>query len=1346
MKYTKTILHLLLILLFVNNNILFSQEVDYRNHRIEQFDISSGMPSNNVLSVSQDQYGFLWIGTAVGLSRFDGKKFVSYQQGTTNRSLSHNYAQNLLTASDGNIWTATSRGLNIYDYQGDSIRVILNDLGYDISSNDIISFSEVENGIWIATYDKGIDFYDYKSNTFSKPSLPDIFNQIFITYVLADNVGNLWVGTLSNGLYCYSLDSKKTRHYQISRVQQIVQDSKGTVWAVTDRLYYFDQKTMSLKSPDIKGLDSSMRTKRIYEDKNGLLWVGFVNGLGYFNLDNYYLTEKALFTEVRQRGENYDMPFREVNSIMMDRDSNIWIGTFGDGIFMIHNKQDKFSHITHNYLDKTSLSNSKILSIASNNKGRFYISTNGSGIDVLDEDFKKIDNYKVDQNNSKGLISNYIPNIFQDSNDNLWCGGYGISLLKSDTKTFEQFYYDNQNPQNSLLSNIVRTFAESPDQSVWIGTDKGISRYKNGNITNDFYNHIGRRIDVRSIIIVDDFLWIGTYGDGIISYHTKTGAVETYFDHENKPSNYVRSMKLKGDSLYIATQGGGIKLFSLVDKDFKKTYTIDDGLKNNYPQAIEIDKSGKIWFASNQGICCIDNDKIRYFDSKDGVQKNEFFNSFKTIDKNGVENFMFCGNDGINYFNPDDLPQYLKSNRIIFNLLKIYNEPIHPNQKNNGKILLSKNIIETEKIELSHKQSFFTIGFVNIDYNYSQFIQYQYMLKGFDTTWNNIEHQEEISFRNLPPGKYQLLVKVVEFDNIANDNIAELEIVIHPPLWKTPFAFVIYSALIILLFFLIWRIATIKVRAQNKIKLEKSERQKEEEIHQTKLNFFTNISHEIRTPLTLIIGPLEIMKVKYPSLIDEISIISQNANKLLTLVNQLLDFRKSEMNEMHLKVRNSSLTEQIYKIISSFDGLRIEKQMKLSVVSSPLKINGYYDTDFIDKIMYNLLSNAFKFTPANGKITVEILEKLINKERWAEIIVKDSGNGIDANDIKLIFNRFHQSKKSENNKGTGIGLNLVKSLVELHHGKISVNSTEGVGTTFKIDIPIDDAFYAENEKEKTVSDVENVKDVIESTITVTENINKNNLKILVVDDEPDICKYVTQILYDYNITSVSNGKEALSILTQQDFDLVISDVMMPEMDGTTLCEKIKKNIETSHIPVILLTAKSSIESKIEGLKSGADSYISKPFHPEHLRVRVEKLLESREIFKNKFSKTLSFNLEHNESPSVDDLLLEKILKYINTNISNSELNSEKLAKEMGVSRMTLHRKLKLLTGQTTNELIRGIRLKEAAYQIENSTKNISDICYEVGFNSPSYFTSCFSEQYGMTPTEYQKKIKSGNDI
>lgn len=1334
---------------------LSAQSIDYRTHRVNQFDISSGLSSNNILSLEQDQYGFIWVATAEGLNRFDGRNFVSFSKGKDNISLSNNYTQFLKCSNNGNIWIATSHGLNIYNYKADSIQIILENHKNNISSNDIICFSEARNGMWVATYDRGINFFDYRTRKFSKPELPGILSKMKITYIHIDRENNLWIGTLSNGLFRYSLQNKRLSYFNIPRVQEIIQDAYGTVWVAAKDIYYFNKHSQSLAVLAPEGLDKSMYATRIKEDPAGYLWIGFMTGLGYVNLKDHYLHKKTVFTEVRQKGKNYGAPFRAVNSIKIDKANNIWIGTFGDGMYMIHGEKDKFEHLEYNIWDKQSLSSNRISCITSDGKDRFYFGTHDSGLDVFNRNMEKTGNYKRSRSASDGVKMDMVLSILYDSDGNLWCGGDGLSVLRKGKSAFENCHYNINKLKEYSPSNRIYGIVETPDKSIWFATETGLIHYKGGEFTNEFHKRLGRRIDIRSIAVEGNNLWLGTYGDGIISYQTHTGRITFYSNREDVTENYIQTIKRNGDTLCVATQGAGIYLFSVKLRKKIKSFDISNGLKSNYIQAVEFDQYRRMWLVSNQGITCIAKNKIRHFDSKDGISRNEFFGSYKYVQPNGAMTIFFCGNDGVNYFDPNNLPQYSRPHRLIFNSLKIFNQPIRPSQHNYKSNPLTENIIMTEKIELSSNQSFFSVGFINIDYTYIKHMQYAYMLKGIDKDWSNLGTQQEVSFRNLPPGKYVLVVKASNFDDGENDSMSEMEIIIHPPFWRTNIAYFIYFILFCLVVYAAWKFSTIKMQAQHRLDLEKSERQKEEEIHQAKLRFYTNISHELRTPLTLIIGPLETLRQKYPSLEKEVWGISQNAQRLLQLVNQLLDFRKSELKEMKLKVKYDCITDHIRRIVSSFEGLRAEKKITFSFSSSPMELSGWYDGDFIDKILYNLLSNSYKFTSEEGRIGIEVSGFERDGVQWAGIKVVDNGIGIDDKEIELIFNRYYQAENSNHRKGSGIGLNLVKNLVELHHGAISVTSSLNNGACFCVEIPINKEFYGENETTATPSSKkEEIAEIVEQheipehqkTNQETHKGSKESINILVVDDEIGICEYIKQILPEsYHVIFAMNGREALSILNQQDFDIVISDVMMPEMDGITLCEKIKKNIETSHIPVILLTAKSAIEDKLEGLKSGADSYIPKPFHPEHLQIRVEKLIESRQMFKKKFGKTLSFELEHNENPSFDNLLLEKILKYINKHISDSELNGDKIAKDINLSRMTLHRKLKLLTGQTTSELIRGIRLKEAAYQIENTLKNISDICYEVGFNSPSYFTSCFAERYGMTPTEYLK-AKRKNEL
>jgi len=1329
---------IIIIILIMQSILCLSNTIDYRLHRIDKFDLSAGISTNNIWDIKQDKYGFIWIATTEGINMFNGKEFIKYQKGTGKMCLSNNNSQDLLMTSDNSVWIATSQGLNIYNYQADSIQIIRKNSENNLSSNDIMCFSPNSRGIWIATYDKGVNFYNFDTKKFEQLKLPPNVPCKYITSLLHDKYNNLWIGTLSDNLICYSLQNKSVRIFNMPRVEDIYQDSIGNVWIAAANLYNYNSKASKLNIVNILGINPNNRARRLTQDNNGFLWVGFSECLGYFLLKDYYKGQNRIqLTEVKQTGDDWGTSFSQITSILADADNNIWIGTYGDGVYFLHGQKNKFIHISNNLKDPYSISGNNIKSISIAKNGRLYVGIAGKGIDELNNKFFKTRTITKQNLGKSGISSNLINCVYPDSKGNIWIGSNGLDKMSGNATAVTRFEY-------SFLTN-THAVCEDKYGAVWIGSENGLTRFFNNKFDDSFNKLVKQRIDVRALLIHNDIIWIGTYGNGLLSYNPINGKIIN-FENTDLTQNFISSIRAKGDNLYIATLGGGIRQFSFSKKKYINDYNQSNGLRSDFVQAIEIDSKDRLWMASNVGISCIENGKIRHFDEKDGIIRNEFSTSIRFLDENKTEHIAFGGNKGIFHFNPNDLPVYRKEYKVFFSSLKIFNQKVYPNDDINGGNPLTSNIINTNKIALSYKQSYFSLGVICTNFNHINNIIYSYKLKGIDNEWNRIGQDQEISFRNLKAGKYTLLAKASSSDDIWNSNIAELEIVVKPPFWLTGWAYLLYILIIGIILYYLWLASTIKLRAQHQINLEKSERQKEEEIYQAKLRFFTNISHELRTPLTLIIGPVKNLFKSHPEITDQLTLIDKNAKKLLSLVNQLLDFRKTETGNMKLNVTYNNLSQQINNIISSFDSMKQEKKMIVSLQNSVINLFGWYDADFIDKIMFNLLSNAYKFTPENGHISVEI--RNIEKENiaWASISVKDTGIGIKTQDLSLIFDRFYQSKSEyPNQMGTGIGLHLVKNLIDIHSGNISVNSFVGKGSVFTFEIPLDKSKYTNstdvNEDKTDLIEDEGFELGFEETQIENHDISKSTkTTILVVDDEEDICKLIKQTLpEDYRVFIALNGEDALSILKKEDCDLVISDIMMPVMDGVTLCTNIKTNIETSHIPVILLTAKSAIEDKIEGLKSGADSYISKPFHPEHLLVRIEKLIESRKMFKSKFSKNISIDLDHIENPSFDDIFLKKLFNYINQNIQEADMTGDQISSALNMSRMTLHRKVKQLTGQSIMELIKSVRLKEAAYQLENTNKNISDVCYEVGFNSPSYFTICFQSQYGITPTDYQKK-------
>jgi signal transduction histidine kinase/DNA-binding response OmpR family regulator/ligand-binding sensor domain-containing protein len=1305
--------------------------IDYSKNEILHFSVADGMTSNDIISITQDNYGFIWIGTAFGADCYQGFNFRSFRYGNGSQCISHNYAQDLLKDKDGNIWIATSNGLNRYMIQSDSIVVNMqkNAKG-KLSSNDIVHFAKdiFNKGIWIATYNKGVDFYDYQTQSFKPLVLPKSIKFKNLISILEDSQMNLWLGTLQDGLYRYSLKNKNWEHFNTPRVDQITNDSKGNIWFAADRIFVYNLQTKKFRSISFSNRNY-WRCSRVFADNDGRLWIGCFDLLGYLDISTFKFDKEPFINEIKLKGNDWGKSFSIVDALFVDRNKNIWVGTYGDGLYMIRGKEDQFTLLSHNWSNMQQLSSNNVTCAVRDHFGNLFVGLSNSGIDVLDSNL----NFKYNINSKNGLACDNILGLYNDSHNNLWIISRweGIDLKLAGSSSFKHL-----STANGLPSNLINCVKESSDGRIYIATEEGLCYLQRGKINTDLIHSTQNRYDIRSIDFEGDNIWAGTYGDGIICYNKKSHKIKSYLT-EDINTKYIYKIIIRGEYIYLSTRGNGLLLFSIPQKRVIKR--LDPNTNNSFFPTFELDNKNDILAASEKGIIYLKNNKATLFNMKSGIQENQFKDSYVYKEKDGSLTFYFSGYNGLNILSSKKLDEKATDIPVYFTGLKINEQEVRPGEAFDGSIKnnpLNDNMMLTRNIELSYNQSNFSIEFSSPVYEQKEAFGYLYYLEGIDNHWIEVGKEPEIKFRNLAPGHYVLKVK-----ERNSSKCAELNITIKPPFWNTEWAHFIYFILFVCALYIAWFISTIRMRANHKLKLEKTERQKEEEIYKARLQFFTNISHELRTPLALIISPLESMdQKKYPDISNSLDLITRNARKLMQLINQLLDFRKAEMGRMKLKVRYGNLSQHLQNISASFEGLRTERHITMTFSSTPMSVSGYFDSDFIEKILFNLLSNAYKFTNDEGTISILLRQEVINNKLNATIKVTDNGCGIPQKDIQNIFKRFYQSENINPEKpGTGIGLHLVKDLADLHHGSIRAENNEDRGATFTLTIPIEEGSYSDQELEMPRNSKEESEERQQEE-NLKKNQNSNNtICILVVDDEPDMCEYIKGLLRPkYKVLIANNGKEALYILKQEECHIVVSDVMMPEMDGYKLCDKIKTNIDTSHIPVILLTAKADFESKMEGLKTGADSYIAKPFHPQHLLVRIEKLIESRYLFKQRFSQEQNFNTIHIENNPLDETLLKNIIDFINKNLTDAELNGDKIAKGVNISRMTLHRKLKSLVGYSSSELIRIIRLKEAAYQIEHTEDNISDICYKVGFNSPSYFTSCFTKHYNLTPTEYLK--------
>ncbi len=1333
---------------------------------IYKFSTGQGLSSSVVYAVLQDDKGLIWIGTEEGLNRFDGHQFTWFGNKNGRYSLTHNRTQTLYKAPDGTIWAGTSDGLNIYDYPSDSIIKIRTDTGpLRLLYNDITFITHGgENQTWLGTYGDGVHLFDWKTKRFSRLNLPagkSVPRPLFVMSLLQDDNQRLWIGTRHDGLFSYDPKSRHLEYFHLpveSRfIRSIFQDSFRRIWIATSEGCYIYNETSNkldlVRYPSFLGETS---IGYVTEDAYGKIWIGTEmstagNNLIHFSVRSFSQFQPFSYQSIRYGSSSGMLNCPSVNTLFADRDNNLWIGTAWGGLNMLRGIPPKFRLYKHESDLPGSLPNSPINALYTDGQ-TIYIATLGTdrvGVGVFDINTGKFSGLSTDSR-----LKNYVfQAVLKDHEGNLWMGAYNKGLIKMDRngRVLEHFTSKGTGG-TSLPDNDIRAIYQSAiDRKLWISTSNGIACYDFRTRKIETIPVFKWRTGVRCIKEDEKGnLWLGTYGDGVVKYQPADRKVIT------NPLGFnpgiVTDILINKDTIWMATRSYGIIRYIASAKKYSVFGEPLTG--SNDIRSFIRDASGQLWFGTPKGIGSLNpaTGEIKKYSSQDGVQSGEFYD--RTVAALPDGHLVFGGFGGMNVFHPQQVIKNDQCPPVVFTRLKIFNDIVYPSTAKKGRKVLRENISTASEIVLQHHQTFFTIDFAGINYYATQKIHYSYLLEGSDPKWNDLGNQNSVSFRNLKPGKYVLKVRASSPDEVWSDhNIAAIAIRILPPFWKTSWAYLLYLLIAGVLIYFAWQFATIRIRANNTLKIERARREQEEELHQEKIQFFTNISHEFRTPLTLLISPLEKMYLEEEQSDRRLhyQLMLKNARRLQLMVNQLLDFRKAERGQMKLKIQQLELISQVRDILLSFEDLRRDKQIELQFKPAVELLTGWVDNDVVTKTLVNLLSNAFKFTPSGGTIAVEVNEVVSAQGvRMVQLKVSDNGRGIQSGDLPFIFDRFYQGKQQGGTqKGSGIGLHLTRSLVELHHGSIRVESEPGICTVFTMELPIDKTAF---DKEELMIDFESAavpgirtdeSDIKPDAAQSSKIPHAGKKRILVVEDNEDIRIYIRSILgEDYKIEEAENGLIALGMVNKFEYDLIISDVMMPELDGMELCKQLKGSIETSHIPIILLTAKSEIDSRIEGLDVGAESYITKPFHPRHLLVRVARLIELRELLKGRYSKKISLG-DISETPAVspDELFMQKTIRVIVEKMIDSEFNGDLLAGEMGVSRMGLHRKIKAMTGQSTGEFIRNIRLKKAAELLKVQGRNVSEVCYDVGFSSPSYFTTCFAEVYKMTPSEYMKQFK-----
>ncbi|MCU0343533.1 MAG: ATP-binding protein [Ignavibacterium sp.] len=1136
----------------------------------------------------------------------------------------------------------------------------------------------------------------------------------FLTNIFQSSNGLIWLGASINGLFSYNPASGEVKHH---------------------------------KNPNIPNQLIYSLSNIITEDSKGILWYGNpTEGLIRYDpirnkFDSYKYDEK----------NKYSLSGNVVFSVYEDKSGVLWVGTRLWGLNKWDRKKWKFNSVKYNPFDRSVLSGFGVLSIFEDWKNRLWILTN-NGIDIYDNSKEMFNKKYLNKLIFDTFDHIQVTSLIEDTNKDIyWIGTAqkGLFRYNSKTNTIKQYDY-NFNDEFTLSARGIFDLEMGNNNDIWIGGIDGLYNLhkKSNKITK-------RKLDTDDSLALSDNwvlslfkdnqneIWIGSNSGGIFKYDSELNKIVPHSSIHNR--NKILTIEdLHEDNegnLWVGTYENGFYNYDRLNKKLKEIYSTNEGLSNNNVNSILDDEKGNLWIGTRNGLSNfnIKSKKFRNYFIEDGLCSNYFSGNSKLRLKNGI--LCFGTDAGLVYFHPDSIVIDSIPPQVVIQNISLFNRP-------DEKLEYEGFISDIDEITLPYNRNDLHFEYVGLHYGEPLRNKYKYILEGFDKDWIDAGNLRTATYTNLDPGEYLFRVKASNRDGIWNEAGASIKIIINPPLWATTWAYLFYLILFGSLLYYAWRMQLKRVRVKHEFEMSKFEAQKLHEVDELKSRFFANISHEFRTPLTLILGPVKqiIERTKETRTKEDLNLVHRNANRLLGLVNQLLDISKIESGNMKLQTAPINAIPYLKALVLSFTSYAERKRISLNFVSDGNEIIVYIDKDKFEKIINNILSNAFKFTPDDGSIKVIVNQHNEN----LKITVSDTGVGIPKEKLQKIFDRFYQVNGSHTREqeGTGIGLSLTKELVELHKGNIEVESEEGKGSTFIISIPLGTDHLKPDEIVELESD--KTEHLITESIPTDTPVNKTNLLdidliantdkpiLLIVEDNYDVRNYIRNNLNNaYRVIEAVDGEDGWNKSTNNLPDLIVSDVMMPKMDGFELCKRIKTDERTSHIPVILLTAKAAKQDKLDGYEIGADDYIMKPFETDELSARIKNLIIQRKKLQEHFRKNGILGFGQSQITSVDKNFLQNILNKVNQHISDSSFSVELLSDDLGISRSVVHRKILSLTGETPGDLIRRIRLNKAAELIQKKFGNLSEIALEVGITNPSHFSENFKKQFGVSPSHYK---------
>lgn len=1317
--------------------------------------IKDGLSQSTVFSIAQDKLGNMWFATYDGVNKYDGYAFTVYQHDENDpNSIANDIARIVMTDSKGRVWIGTRDGLSYYDEEKDKFQNFFYEKnGKHLQVNGIVELSP--DRLLISTLE-GLTMFDVSTSRF----VNDIFSTAMhktIASALYRHGDQIYIGTPSDGMYCYSVPQKKLEKLTYipssKQIQGILQQSPTRIWVATEGsgLLLINPKTREVKiyrhSPSNPQSISSNYIRSLALDSQNRLWIGTFNDLNIYHEGN-----DSFMSYSSNPVESGSLSQRSVRSIFMDSQGGMWLGTYFGGLNYYHPIRNRFKNIERIPF-RNSLSDNVVSCIVEDRQKNLWIGTNDGGLHLYTPDTQQFVHYALQENQREdGFGSNNIKSVYVDEPRGLvYIGAHagGLSILHRNSGRIENF-----NQRNSRLIN-ENVYAILPDgeNNFLLGTLSALVHFnpEKRSFTTITQESDGTPMNLQKITTLfrdsQKRLWIGgEEGISVFKQHGTSIQKAAILPESTVTKAFTNYIYEAANGLIWVGTREGFYCFNEKEKRIKR-YTTANGLPNNVVYGILEDSYGRLWMSTNRGISCFnpETEKFRNFTEADGLQSNQFNTSSCYRTSNGE--MYFGGINGLTTFRPELLLDNPYTPPVVITKLQLFNKTVRPDDETG---ILSKNISDTKSITLKSWQTAFSLEFVVSNYISGQHNTFAYKLDGYDKEWYYLTDRRSVSYSNLPHGTYHFMVKAANNDGKWNTTPTILEIVILPVWYKTWWAILLFLSTSIGFITFVFRFFWLRKNMEAELEIERRDKEHREEINQMKIRFFINISHELRTPLTLILAPLQevISKINDRWTRNQLEYIQRNANRLLHLVNQLMDYRRAELGVFELKIKKGNAYRLIRENFLYYDKLARHKEIHYAFHSELEDKEEYFDPNYLELIVNNLLSNAFKYTDNGKSITVTLKEE----NNCLILQVSDTGIGIPINKQGKVFERFYQIESQH--IGSGIGLSLVQRLVDLHHGHIELESEEGKGSTFSVYLPQDLSVYKVSERADSNASKEeeqvystNSKDMyfIDTEKMESEAIETGDKKrgtILIVEDNQEIRHYLSSGLAGlFNTLEAGNGEEALEKLKDNEVDIIITDVMMPVMDGIKLCKNIKQNIRTCHIPVIILSAKTDIKDQLEGLQVGADDYISKPFAITVLTSKIQNMMRTRRHMLEKYAKSLEVEPEKITFNAMDEELLKRAVSIVEENIDNIEFSTDEFAQKMNMSRSNLHLKLKAITGESAIDFIRKIRFKKATELLKSGRYTVAEVSSMVGFNSSSYFATCFKKYVGCLPTEYIKKAK-----